>query len=114
MSLDLSSYIDHSLLKETVRINDVDRLCLEASAENFAAVCVRPKYVGAVRSLLNGSPVKIATVVAFPTGEGTKEMKTSEIWEALEMGADEVDMVADISAIKSGNWRQLEDEIKAC
>jgi len=114
MIVDLSSYIDHTLLKETVKINEVDKICLEASSENFAAVCIRHRYVAAAKSMLSGSGVKVATVVAFPLGDGTIGSKVQAINEALEAGADEVDMVIDICALKRGNWQQLEDEISAC
>ena len=114
MAFDLASYIDHTLLKQAAHIADIDRVCLEASHEHFAAVCIPPKYVAEARKTLDGSKVKVATVIAFPMGFGTKESKAEEIRAALAMGADEVDMVIDLCALKSGHWLQLEEEIKAC
>lgn len=114
MALDLAAYIDHTLLKQTTKIVDIDKLCLEASFENFAAVCIPPKYVPEAKKMLDGTDVRVATVIAFPLGYGTSETKKEEIRAALEMGADEVDMVIDICALKSGNLDQLEEEIKVC
>jgi deoxyribose-phosphate aldolase len=114
MSVNLASYIDHTLLKESAGIEDLERICREAIAENFAAVCIRPKYIAEARIYLAGYDIKIAAVIAFPLGEGDIETKVAEIKEALNAGADEIDMVADICSIKSGNWRYVEQEIKAC
>ena len=111
---DLSSYIDHTILRQTTTIAEVDRVCLEASLENFAAVCIPPKYVVDARKMLSGSKVKVATVIGFPLGYGAIEIKLKEIDEALQMGADELDMVIDLCAVKSGNLKHLEDEIIAC
>src|SRR3954468_9143125 len=104
MPFDIAGYIDHTLLKQTTRITDIDRICLEASYEHFAAVCIPPKYVHESKKILDGSDVKVATVIAFPLGYATREVKVEEIKAALASGADEVDMVIDICALKSGNW----------
>ena len=114
MSLNLASYIDHTILKQTTSLAEVDKLCVEASLENFVAVCVPPKYVPDVKKLLDGSKVKIATVIGFPLGFNTLEIKVKEIENALELGADEVDMVINLCALKSGDWDFLEREIVAC
>ena len=114
MSLNIASYIDHTILKQTTTLAEVDKVCVEASMENFAAVCIPPKYVVDARKLLDGSKVKIATVVGFPLGYNVTDVKLREINDALEMGADEVDMVHDLCALKNGNWKLLEKEIAAC
>ena len=114
MSLNLASYIELTALKQTTTISEVDKVCLDASMENFVAVCIPPKYVTSARKLLDGSAVKVVTVVGFPLGLSAKAAKVKEIEEALRMGADEVDMVIDLGALKSGNTKQLEDEIKDC
>lgn len=111
---DLASYIDHTLLKQTTTVSEVDRLCVEASMSGFAAVCIPPKYVSGARKLLDGSKIKVATVIAFPLGYNATEVKVAEIIEAIEMGADELDMVIDLCALKSGDWKQLEREIDEC
>jgi deoxyribose-phosphate aldolase len=110
----ISSYIDHTMLRQTTTIADVDRVCVEASLESFAAVCIPPKFVSAARKMLDGSRVKVATVIGFPLGYSTIEVKVKEIEDALASGADEVDMVINLSALKSGDWEYLENEIQAC
>jgi deoxyribose-phosphate aldolase len=114
MSINLASYIDHTILKQTTTISDVDKACLDASHEGFAAVCIPPKYISDARKLLDGSGVKVATVIGFPMGFGATETKVKEIIEALRMGVDEVDMVIDLCALKSSDWKHLEHEIKEC
>ena len=96
MSLNLASYIDHTILKQTTTHAEVDKLCVEASMENFAAVCVPPKYVPDVKKLLDGSRVKVSPVVGFPLGFNTLEVKVKEIENALDKGVDEVDMVINL------------------
>jgi deoxyribose-phosphate aldolase len=114
MPLNLASYIDHSILKQTTKISEIDRLCVESSRENFVAVCIPKKYVPGAKKMLAGSLVKIATVIGFPLGNTGTEIKIEEIKEAIELGADEVHMVIDLCALKAGNWKSLESEIKAC
>ncbi len=114
MAFNLASYIDHTILKQATTISEVDRVCVDASMENFAAVCIPPKYVLSAKKLLDGSRVKVATVIGFPLGYTATDIKVKEIEEALEMGADELDMVIDLCALKSGDWKHLENEITAC
>lgn len=114
MEFNLASYIDHTVLKQATSISDVDKVCLEASMENFVAVCIPPKYVPGAKKLLDGSGVKVATVIAFPLGFSPIDVKVKEIQEAIAMGADELDMVIDLSALKSGDWGHLEQEIAEC
>jgi len=114
MSFNLASYIDHTILKQATTISEVDKVCLEASLENFVAVCIPPKYVSDAKKLLDGSNVKVATVIGFPLGFTATETKVKEIMEALAMGVDELDMVIDLCALKSGDWKHLEKEITEC
>ena len=114
MSFNIASYIEHTLLKQTTTLAEVDKICVEASMENFVAVCVPPKYVSDAKKLLDGSRVKIATVIGFPLGYNVTDVKLREINDALDMGADELDMVHDLCALKNGNWKLLEDEISIC
>jgi deoxyribose-phosphate aldolase len=114
MSLNLASYIEHTVLKQATTIAEVDKVCLEASMENFVAVCIPPKYVPSARKMLDGSNVKVATVVGFPLGFGPIAAKVKEIETALHMGADEIDMVIDLGSLKSGDWQHLDEEITAC
>lgn len=112
--MNLASYIEHTCLKQTTTISEVDKLCLEASMENFYAVCVPPKYVHSAKKMLDGSNVRVVTVIGFPLGLSAKETKVKEIEEAIRMGADELDMVIDLGALKSGDWKHLEEEITDC
>jgi deoxyribose-phosphate aldolase len=112
--MNLASYIDHTILKQTTTVSEVDKVCVEASMAGFYSVCIPPKYVAGARKLLDGSKVQVATVIGFPLGYNATEVKVREIEEALEMGADELDMVIDLCALKSGDWRQLEREIEEC
>jgi deoxyribose-phosphate aldolase len=114
MSFNIASFIEHTILKQTTTLAEVDKVCVEASMENFVGVCVPPKYVLNAKKLLDGSRVKIATVIGFPLGYNVTDVKLREIDDALNMGADEVDMVHDLCALKNNNWRLLEDEISAC
>jgi deoxyribose-phosphate aldolase len=114
MSINFSSFIEHTNLKPTASLSEIDKLCLEASLENFVAVCIPPKYVANAKKMLDGSNVKVNTVIGFPLGFGTPEEKAQEIEDSLAKGADELDMVIDISALKSGDWQRLEAEIEAC
>lgn len=109
--MQLASLIDHTLLKPTTLVADIDRLCAEAKQYSFAAVCVPPNFVKQAKVSLQGSKVKVATVIGFPFGYAAVEAKIAEILLAMVDGADELDMVANISAIKNKDWIFLADEI---
>lgn len=114
MSFNLAAYIDHTILKPTATAADVDKVCVEASIAGFAAVCIPPKYVHSAKKLLDSSRVKVATVIGFPLGFNAIDVKVAEIEDAINSGADEVDMVIDLCAIKSGDFEHLKKEIEAC
>ncbi len=114
MSLNLASYIDHTILKQTTTIAEVDKVCVEASMSGFVSVCIPPRYVAGAKKLLDGSKVKVATVIGFPLGYNATDVKVREIEEAIAAGADELDMVIDLCALKSGDWGHLQREIEAC
>jgi deoxyribose-phosphate aldolase len=98
--MDYAKYIDHTVLKpETVR-ETVARFCDEARRYRFAAVCVNPCWIAFAREQLQGSGVKVATVIGFPLGASTPATKAFEAREAVALGADEVDMVINIGALK--------------
>lgn len=109
--MQISSYIDHTLLKPSVLLSEIENLCSEAKEYGFAAVCVPPNFVKKAKSFLSGSPVKVATVIGFPFGYSAVEAKIAEILLAMVDGADELDMVINISAVKNGDWVYLADEI---
>ena len=105
--------IDHTLLKQTATRSDIKKLCDEAREYGFYSVCVQPVYVAACCEFLKNSPnIKIACVVGFPMGENKTETKVYETKRAIADGADEIDMVACISAIKNGNYAYVRREIK--
>jgi deoxyribose-phosphate aldolase len=114
MSLNLALYIEHTLLKQTTTLAEIDKICLEASMEGFIGVCVPPKYVQGAKKLLDGSNVIVSTVVGFPLGFASIETKVKEIENALHLGADEIDMVIDLGALKGGDIARLEEEITSC
>ncbi len=100
----LASYIDHTLLKPDATDDQIAQLCYEARKYNFAAVCVNPSKVKLCAQLLKGASVKIATVVGFPLGATPPEVKAYETQQALEDGANEIDMVINIGAMKSKDY----------
>jgi deoxyribose-phosphate aldolase len=102
--LDLSPLIDHTLLKADARGADVDRLCAEAREHAFASVCVNPLWVPRAAAALQGSPVRVCTVVGFPLGAASIEDKAAQARIAILEGAAEVDMVLAIGAAKDHDW----------
>ncbi|MBI5166795.1 MAG: deoxyribose-phosphate aldolase [candidate division NC10 bacterium] len=115
---DLARMIDHSLLKPGAMREEVVNLCEEARRYCFAAVCVNPTYVKLCADLLLGSPVKVCTVVGFPLGATLPEAKVFEARECLRFGAEEIDMVINVGALKSGDYalvkRDIEGVVNVC
>lgn len=111
--MNISTYIDHTILKPTTLIADVKTLCKEANENSMAAVCVPPMFVKQAKSLLQNSDVKVATVIGFPFGYSAVEAKLAEMLLAIVDGADELDMVINISALKNNDWQYLAGEINA-
>jgi deoxyribose-phosphate aldolase len=107
----LNKYIDHTILKPTCLVADIEKLCAEAKQYDFAAVCVPPNFVKLAKEKLVGSTVQVATVIGFPFGYSATEAKIAEIILAMVDGADELDVVANISAIKNADWSAIADEI---
>lgn len=105
--------IDHTLLKAEATEGDIKKLCKEAVEHRFVSVCVNPSYVPLSRDCLEGSDVKVCTVIGFPLGATTTETKVYEAREAIENGAKEVDMVINIGAVKSGDWDYVKNDIES-
>ncbi|MBM7557300.1 deoxyribose-phosphate aldolase [Halanaerobacter jeridensis] len=105
--------IDHTILSPDITKKDVEIKCQEAKEYNFASVCVNPSYVEFVADQLKGSNVKTCTVIGFPLGESTSETKSFAAKNAVKNGADEVDMVINIGAVKSAAWDVVEADIKS-
>lgn len=109
--MNIASYIDHTVLKPTTTIADIEKLCAEAIKYSFAAVCVPPMFVKKAKELTVGSSVKVATVIGFPFGYSAIEAKLSETILALVDGADEVDMVINLIALRNNDWQYLANEL---
>lgn len=108
----LAACIDHTLLKPAATGADIDRLCREARDCGFASVCVNGRWVGWCRQNLAGSAVKVACVVGFPLGAMAPEAKAFETRQAVADGADEIDMVLDLGALKDGDAQAVEADIR--
>lgn len=111
--MELNKYIEHTLLKQDALKTDLEKLFKEARENKFLGVCVNPAYVAMARENLNGSGVKIVTVVGFPLGANKTEIKVAETETALKDGADEIDMVLNVSELKNKNYDCIVDEIAA-
>ena len=110
--MELNSYIDHTNLKNTATLKDIEKLCNEAIKYHFASVCVYPYYVPLCKKLLDKTSVAVCTVIGFPMGENTKETKVFEAINAIENGADEIDMVINVSALKNKDYDYIKEEIE--
>jgi deoxyribose-phosphate aldolase len=107
----LASLIDHTLLKPDATRDEVEQLCREAAQFCFASVCVNPNWVALCRELLRDSGVKVCTVIGFPLGAHLPDLKAYETRRAIEQGAEEVDMVINIGALKSRDYALVEQDI---
>lgn len=111
--MDLTKYIDHTLLKPGATKDQVDQVIQEALDYHFYSVVVNPYWVSRVYQAVKGSNVKTTTVIGFPLGANTTKIKVAEANQAIEDGADEIDMVMNIGELISGNLKAVEDDIKA-
>jgi deoxyribose-phosphate aldolase len=109
----IASIIDHTLLKPDATQMQIVRLCEEALDFGFASVCINPVWVALAAEKLNGSPVKVCTVIGFPLGASTIAAKRFEALDAIMNGAQEIDMVMNIGALKSGYSELVKEEIQA-
>ncbi len=110
---EVASRIDHTILNPEATKEEVRAKCAEAREYNFASVCINPIFVELAKEELKGSSVKVCTVIGFPLGENTSETKGFEAKDALDKGADELDMVLNIGALKSKNWEIVQADIEA-
>ncbi|MGL5549740.1 MAG: deoxyribose-phosphate aldolase [Culicoidibacterales bacterium] len=111
--MQLNKLIDHTILKPETVQSQVEMICEEALAYDFASVCINPTWVKLASTLLAGSDVKVCTVIGFPLGANTPEVKAFETKDAISNGAQEIDMVINIGAAKAGNWELVERDIRA-
>lgn len=110
---EVASAIDHTLLKAEADTASIDKICEEARTYKFASVCVNPVFVPRVANNLEGSVVKVCTVIGFPLGANSSEVKAAEAIDAVDNGAHEVDMVIPIGLLKSGDLKAVYEDIEA-
>ncbi len=110
--MELNRHIEHTLLKQDATAEEFTKLFEEAKTHNFLGVCVNPLYVSTAKEALRDSDVKIVTVVGFPLGANKPEVKAYEAQSAIADGADEIDMVLNVSALKDGDYDFVEADIK--
>lgn len=109
--MDLGNYIDHTNLKAYATLKDIKKLCDEAIKYHFQTVCVNPCYVKSAKEYLKGSNVLVCTVIGFPLGANTIQTKEYETIDAINDGADEIDMVINIGALKNKDYDYIKQEI---
>ena len=109
----IAKMIDHTLLKAFATKEQIEKLCAEAAEYHFASVCVNPANVPLAARLLKGSDVKVCTVIGFPLGANTSAVKAFETRDAIQNGAQEVDMVINVGLMKAGALNEVESDIKA-
>ncbi|CAH2214040.1 deoxyribose-phosphate aldolase [Tepidibacter aestuarii] len=111
--MELAKYIDHTVLKAQTTEGDVKKVCEEAKEYGFFSVCINPSYIEFAKEQLKESDVKVCTVIGFPLGSNTSEVKAFETIDAIKKGADEVDMVINIGALKDKKYDYVQNDIKA-
>lgn len=109
--MQFNKFIDHTALKADTDLKQIEKLCAEAKEFDFFSVCVNSYFVKKASALLSGSSVKVCTVVGFPLGASTMETKRFEAMKAVAEGAKEIDMVINVSAIKSLDWQYVLDDM---
>eukprot|EP01029_Cantina_marsupialis_P028884 TRINITY_DN778132_c0_g1_i1.p1 TRINITY_DN778132_c0_g1~~TRINITY_DN778132_c0_g1_i1.p1 ORF type:complete len:226 (-),score=69.10 TRINITY_DN778132_c0_g1_i1:178-855(-) len=113
MSRPICSYIDHTVLKAVAKPEDIVKVCEEAKEYKFASVCINPTYVALAKEKLEGSDVKVCTVVGFPLGANTSAVKAFETEDAIKNGAEEIDMVIAVGMLKNGDYDYVKKDIEA-
>ena len=108
----LAHFIDHTLLKPTATLGEIEKLCNEASENAFYSVCIPPYFVQDACQIVKGGSVKVATVIGFPFGYNHTKVKVTELKRAISDGADEADMVMNLAAFKSNDIAYIENEIR--
>ena len=111
--MNLAKLIDHTILKPIAQRADIERVCAEAHKYGFCSVCINPVWVAYAKQLLKGSDVKVCTVIGFPLGANTSAVKAYETKDALNNGADEIDMVINIGALKDKDYDTVLADIQA-
>ena len=111
--MNISKYIEHTLLKQDATDSDLDRLFQEAKENDFLGVCINPCFVSKAKNALLDTTIKIVTVVGFPLGANRSDIKAFEAQKAVEDGADEIDMVLNVSKLKDKDYEYVKKDIEA-
>ncbi|MFX1511778.1 MAG: deoxyribose-phosphate aldolase [Promethearchaeota archaeon] len=112
-SHDVAKLIDHTLLKADATPQQIKKLCEEAKTHEFASVCINPTNVALAAKYLKGTPIKVCTVIGFPLGATTSTTKAVETRDAIANGAQEIDMVINVGALKGGDDEKVRQDIEA-
>lgn len=111
-TLELAKMIDYTMLRPDTTTNDIKRICSETTKYGFYSVCINPYYVGLATKFLIGTKVKVCSVVGFPLGANSRKVKAFEAQTAVSEGADEIDMVMNIGALKSLDFEFVKEDIR--
>jgi deoxyribose-phosphate aldolase len=111
--MNLANFIEHTLLRPDTDLTHIQKLCQEAVAHQFYGVCVSPFFVRDAARILEGKRQKVITVVGFPMGYSATPAKVEEVKRAIDEGCHEIDVVANINAVKSGNWAYVKNDIES-
>lgn len=111
--MEIKNYIEHTVLKANTSLTDIQKLCKEAAENEFFGVCVPPYYVKAAKKELSKSEVSLVTVIGFPLGYSTTPAKVEEAKKAIDEGADEIDMVINIAALKEADFAFVANDINS-
>jgi deoxyribose-phosphate aldolase len=110
--MNIASFIDHTILRPDTTVEEIENLCREAFHYKFAAVCIPPYFINKSKQLLQGSKVRLTTVIGFPFGYNSTESKLKDIEAAIGQGTDELDVVHNVIALKNNDWPYLENEMR--
>ena len=110
--MSIAKYIDHTILRPSTTLSEIQKVCNEAKEYSFAAVCIPPYFVSNTSTFLRNSDIKIATVIGFPFGYNNYEAKFKEAETAVKDGANELDMVMNIAAFKNGDYNYIKEEVQ--
>jgi len=113
MDIKLNKMVDHTILKTFAQEEHIETLCADAKKYDFASVCINPYNIPLAKKLLEGTDVKVCTVIGFPLGANPTKIKVPQTEHAYDMGCDEFDMVINVGALKDGKYDYVRDEIKA-
>jgi deoxyribose-phosphate aldolase len=110
--MNIANYLESTLLKKNLKDEDIKKLCLDAIKHNFFAVCIYPEYIKKAKEYLKNTNIKIVTVVDFPDGDSSPIEKGKKAKIAFDLGADEIDMVIDVLALKDKDYNKVYQGIK--